>query len=98
MVRSAPPEIWRARWAASRTKSNLFGILSTQSSTVTRAIRRSVKPIRTEDMGCQEVAANSLQPRQKSTKALCMLDDHASCTNRPPIRAEIAGNKLELIE
>ena len=43
MVRSAPPEIWRARWAASRTRSNLFGILSTQSSTVTRAIRRSAK-------------------------------------------------------
>ena len=38
-------EIWRARWAAKRTRSNRFETLSTQSSTVTRAIRRSVRAI-----------------------------------------------------
>ena len=31
-------EIWRARCAASSTRSNRLGILSTQSSTVTRAM------------------------------------------------------------
>ena len=40
MVSSAPPEICRARWAESSTRSNRFGILSTQSSTVTRAMKQ----------------------------------------------------------
>src|SRR5947208_14821390 len=98
MVRSAPPEIWRARWAASRTRSNLFGILSTQSSTVTRAIRRSEKAYPHEYMGCQEGCANSLRVLQKSRKAERMADRSAEPVTRSPIRADIAGNKLELIE
>src|SRR5437868_8525352 len=68
MVRSAPPEIWRARWAASRTRSNLFGILSTQSSTVTRAIGRSAKLFQDRNMGFQEGGANSSRAPEKSRK------------------------------
>src|SRR5690606_37275996 len=38
MVSSAPPEISRARCAANRTRSKRLETLSTQSSTVTRAM------------------------------------------------------------
>src|SRR5262245_59793909 len=39
-VMCEPLAMERARWADRSTSSNLFGTLSTQSSTVTRAIRR----------------------------------------------------------
>src|SRR5690349_7882465 len=98
MVRSAPPEIWRARWAAIRTRSNLLGILSTQSSTVTRAIGRSAKLFRAGNMGFQEGRANSLRLVEKSRKPAAMADHPTEPIDKPPIRAEIAGNRLELIE
>src|SRR4029079_10329667 len=44
---SAPPESWRARNAAVRTRSKRLGILSTQSSTGTRAMKHpSVQQIK----------------------------------------------------
>src|SRR3954471_1017613 len=69
IVRSAPPEIWRARCAANRTRSNLFETLSTQSSTVTRAISRLAKPFQNRNMGCQEGRANSPRALGKSMKS-----------------------------
>ena len=39
IVTCEPLAIARARWAANSTSSNRFGTLSTQSSTVTRAMR-----------------------------------------------------------
>ncbi len=49
-------------------------------------------------MGCEEGRANSLRERQKSTKPWLMADRAASTAASAPIRAEIAGNRLELIE
>src|SRR4051812_39000336 len=49
-------------------------------------------------MGCQEGGANSLRPLQKSRKAGEMADIDAQPATRSPIRAEIAGNTLELLE
>ena len=49
-------------------------------------------------MGFQEGGANSLQGREKSRKAQGMADQAAPSATRAPIRAEIAGNRLELIE
>jgi cardiolipin synthase len=49
-------------------------------------------------MGCQEGGANSLPRLKKSTKAARMADLAADPVTRPPIRAEIEGNRLELIE
>src|SRR4051812_48388992 len=49
-------------------------------------------------MGCQEGVAKSLRDREKSTKAGGMADQPAEPITRPPIQAEIAGNRLELIE
>src|SRR3954469_1835392 len=49
-------------------------------------------------MGCQEGRANSLRPSPKSRKARAMADRRARTEPAPPIRAEIAGNRLELIE
>jgi len=49
-------------------------------------------------MGFQEGRANSLRRREKSTKLGRMADYPAEPITRPPIRAEIAGNRLELIE
>jgi cardiolipin synthase A/B len=49
-------------------------------------------------MGCQEGAANSLQACEKSRKAGGMADQAAPPATTAPIRAEIAGNRLELIE
>ena len=49
-------------------------------------------------MGCQEGRSNSLLVAEKSTKLARMADQPAEPITRPPISAEIAGNKLELIE
>ena len=49
-------------------------------------------------MGFQEGGANSLRSAEKSTKAGAMADHPAEPVTRPPIRAEINGNRLELIE
>jgi cardiolipin synthase len=49
-------------------------------------------------MGCQEGGANSLLVAEKSTKLARMADQPAEPITKPPIRAEIAGNKLEVIE
>jgi cardiolipin synthase len=49
-------------------------------------------------MGCQEGRANSLPAFEKSRKAGAMTDLSADPVTRPPIRMEIAGNRLELIE
>jgi cardiolipin synthase len=49
-------------------------------------------------MGFQEGGANSLRGRKKSRKAERMADQAAPSATRTPIRAEIAGNRLELIE
>jgi cardiolipin synthase len=49
-------------------------------------------------MGCQEGCANSLRAIEKSTKAALMADQPADPATRAPIQAEIAGNRLELIE
>ena len=49
-------------------------------------------------MGFQEGGANSLQAIEKSRKRARMADHPAEPIDNPPIRAEIAGNRLELIE
>ena len=49
-------------------------------------------------MGCQEGGANSLRPQEKSRKPLVMADRAPEPATIPPIRAEVAGNRLELIE
>src|SRR3954452_13593445 len=49
-------------------------------------------------MGCQEGRANSLRVRRKSRKPLWMADRAPESVTMPPIRAEIAGNRLEVIE
>jgi cardiolipin synthase len=49
-------------------------------------------------MGFQEGAANSLRGAEKSRKAAGMADQGTSPPTNAPIRAEIAGNRLELIE
>jgi cardiolipin synthase len=49
-------------------------------------------------MGFQEGRANSLRGVEKSRKADGMPDQSAEPITEPPIRAEIAGNKLELLE
>jgi cardiolipin synthase len=49
-------------------------------------------------MGCQEGRANSLQVLEKSRKAERMADHATPPAAKPGIRAEIAGNRLELIE
>jgi cardiolipin synthase len=49
-------------------------------------------------MGCRKARANSLRGREKSTKAVGMADASPPSTTRPPIRAEIGGNQIEVIE
>jgi cardiolipin synthase len=49
-------------------------------------------------MGCEEGRANSLQPLEKSRKAAVMANQSTSSAARAPIVAEIAGNRLELVE
>ena len=49
-------------------------------------------------MGCEEGIANSLQPLEKSRKAALMANQSTSSADRAPIVAEIAGNRLELVE
>src|SRR5689334_25287586 len=49
-------------------------------------------------MGFQEGGANSLPAGEKSRKPAAMADHPAEPIDKPPIRAEIAGNRLELIE
>jgi len=49
-------------------------------------------------MGCEEGCANSLQPPEKSRKAAMMVNQSNSPAARTPIVAEIAGNRLELVE
>ena len=49
-------------------------------------------------MGFQEGGANSLRVRRKSRKPEAMADQGAPATTTRRIRAEIAGNRLELIE
>jgi cardiolipin synthase A/B len=49
-------------------------------------------------MGCEEGRANSLQPLEKSRKAALMANQSTSFADRAPIVAEIAGNRLELVE
>jgi cardiolipin synthase A/B len=49
-------------------------------------------------MGFQEGSGNSLRRRGKSRKAVAMADAAPEPPTRPPIRAEIAGNRLEVIE
>ena len=49
-------------------------------------------------MGCQEGRANSLRAREKSRKARRHGRPARPPPTSPPIRAEIAGNRLELIE
>jgi cardiolipin synthase len=49
-------------------------------------------------MGCQESGANSLRRHEKSTNLEPMPDQAASAATSAPIRAEIAGNRLQLIE
>lgn len=49
-------------------------------------------------MGCEEECANSLQPLEKSRKAVVMAIQSTSSAARAPVLAEIAGNRLELVE
>jgi cardiolipin synthase A/B len=49
-------------------------------------------------MGFQEGGANSLRALQKSTKAERMADHPANRVSDKPIVAEIAGNRLEVVE
>jgi cardiolipin synthase len=49
-------------------------------------------------MGCKEGGANSLRASEKSRKAVSMAAHSSEPLSNPPIRAEIAGNRLELIE
>src|SRR5581483_8256166 len=49
-------------------------------------------------MGCRKGAANSLRAAEKSTNLEAMADHVAQIAPSPAIRAEIAGNRLELIE
>src|SRR4051794_10842333 len=49
-------------------------------------------------MGCQEGRANSLRVREKSRKPHWMADRAPESVTPPPIRAEVAGNRLEVIE
>jgi cardiolipin synthase len=49
-------------------------------------------------MGFVEGGRNSLRHPEKSRKASGMADDHPAPVSHPPIRAEIAGNSLEVIE
>src|SRR4051795_9903714 len=49
-------------------------------------------------MGCQEGRANSLRVREKSRKPHWMADRPPESVTPPPIRAEVAGNLLEVIE
>ncbi len=49
-------------------------------------------------MGCEEGCANSLQALEKSRKAAMMANQSNSPAARTPIVAEIAGNRLELVE
>src|SRR3982751_1905485 len=49
-------------------------------------------------MGFQEGGGNSLRGSQKSRKGGLMAAQPAEPAPRAPIRAEIAGNRLELIE
>src|SRR3954454_7005294 len=49
-------------------------------------------------MGCQEGRANSLRVREKSRKPHQMADRAPESVTTPPIRAEVAGNRLEVIE
>ena len=51
-------------------------------------------------MGCQEGGANSLQGREKSTKAARMANDAAGPlqTSAAPAAITVAGNRLQLIE
>src|SRR3954447_21407577 len=49
-------------------------------------------------MGCQEGRANSLRVREKSRKPHQMADRAPESVTPPPIRAEVAGNRLEVIE
>jgi len=49
-------------------------------------------------MGFQEGGANSLRDREKSTKAALMAARSLEPLDKPPIRVEIAGNRLELVE
>src|SRR5438270_4380296 len=49
-------------------------------------------------MGCQEGRANSLRLLAKSRKPAAMADRTPESVTTPPIRAEIAGNRLEVIE
>src|SRR5438477_2159758 len=49
-------------------------------------------------MGCQEGRANSLRVRAKSRKPHWMADRAPESVTTPPIRAEVAGNRLELAQ
>src|SRR3954468_14308835 len=49
-------------------------------------------------MGCQEGRANSLRRPRKAKKTKEMADSSARPAVARPIRAEIAGNRLELID
>src|SRR5438309_715457 len=49
-------------------------------------------------MGCQEGCANSLRRLRKSRKADAMADPPPQPVSSPAITAEIAGNRIELIE
>jgi cardiolipin synthase A/B len=49
-------------------------------------------------MGCQGGGANSLRTLRKSRKAEAMADTPAQSVTTSPIRAEIAGNELRLID
>src|SRR5215208_3711171 len=97
MVRSAPPETWRARCAANRTRSNLFDTLSTQSSTVTRAIDRSESHSEKGIWDVRKAAPIACGGSKSQGKRSAMAD--TSQRARPgAIRATVAGNRLELIE
>src|SRR5206468_3971565 len=66
-----------------------------------RAICRSAKPFPPGNMGFQEGRANSLRALAKSRKALLDMPDlptEAAPGGASAIRAEIAGNRLEVIE
>src|SRR3546814_18982403 len=72
-VSSAPPEISRARCAASRTRSKRLVTLSTQSSTVTRAKRALLNP------------AKSYKERLKA-QVLRVNEKHINCGKPPRTR------------
>jgi hypothetical protein len=71
MVGWAPLEIMRARWLASRTSSNRLSTLSTQSSTVTRAIQSLLSRLLCRQIGCDFGKSKfSSVPHQKSGSGL----------------------------